>query len=729
MIRYDAQEQAFYLDNGRITYCFGVVKDGYLESRYFGRHIRRCNGSARPWYYDRGFCSNPDPQDKLFSLDTLPQEYPGMNQGDFRSPAYVFQTADGRRVTRFVYEGYEIVPGKPPLSGLPATYVEQTEEAETLVVRLADAHTGAQILLYYTIFRDYDAICRHVEVVNGTTDPLWLERLMAMSLDVPGRPYDLITMSGSHLQEKVIHRRPVTADSVVLESSRGASSPQQTPCVILADPHTDERQGQVWAVNFVYSGDFQAVVQAGQYGGVRVQMGMNPLTFGWNLQPGERFISPECVMVYSASGLNGMSQVFHGLYGQRLCRGYWRDRLRPVLLNSWEAFLFSIDEEKCCSLARQAAQLGIELFVLDDGWFKNRVDDHRALGDWVADEHKFPQGLGSLAQAVRQAGVEFGIWFEPEMISYDSDLYRSHPDWIIRSPAYDPTLSRTQLVLDLSNPAVCDYLVEAVAKVLEETGAAYVKWDMNRHITDLGSAWLPAQRQRELSHRYMLGLYDVLERLNQRFPQVLFEGCSSGGGRFDAGMLYYMPQTWTSDNTDAVCRLQIQYGTSLLFPPVTMGAHVSAVPNHQTGRCTTLATRFAAAMSGNLGYEMDIRTLTQAEQEEVKAQIATYKALRETLQHGTFYRLLDPQTHNDGAWNFVSQDGKTVVCCQYRILADPVRRTTAVQLQGLDPEAVYRRQGDGALFGGDELMYAGLSDHPVRQDFVSQVTVFEKLEG
>ena len=342
---------------------------------------------------------------------------------------------------------------------------------------------------------------------------------------------------------------------------------------------------------------------------------------------------------------------------------------------------------------------------------------------------KFPHGLGRLAQGVREAGVEFGIWFEPEMVSYDSDLYRNHPDWVIRSPYYDPVLSRSQLVLDLSNPAVQDYLVEAVSAVLTETGASYVKWDMNRHITDLGSAWLSAGRQRELSHRYMLGLYRVLEQLNQRFPQVLFEGCSSGGGRFDAGMLHYMPQTWTSDNTDAVCRLQIQFGTSLLFPPVTMGCHVSAVPNHQTGRVTSLQTRFAAALGGNLGYEMDIRTLTPEEQAEVKEQIRTYKALRETVQHGTFYRLLSPQRHNDSGWNLVSQDGNTVVCCQYRVLADPLRRTTVVHLQGLDPEATYRRQADGVCFGGDELMYAGLSDAPVRQDFVSVISIFQKVEG
>lgn len=727
MIRFEEQENAFYLDNGRITYCFGIAKGRWLESRWFGRHIRRIGGSARPRYFDRGFCSNPDPEDKKFSLDTLPQEYPGMNEGDFRSPAYGIQTADGRRVTRFVYRDYQILPGKPPLTGLPAVYAEGEDEAETLVVRLEDTATRAQLLLYYTIFREYDAICRHVEVVAGPEEPLQLEILMAMSLDFPRADYDLLTFSGAHLQEKTISRRPVTADSVTLESSRGASSPQQTPCVLLTDPNTDEDRGRAWGINLVYSGDFRAVVQKEPFGGVRVQMGFNPQTFGWQLAPARRFVSPEAVLVYSDAGLNGLSHTFHRLYARRLCRGYWRDRPRPVLLNSWEAFTFSIDEEKCLSLARQAADLGMELFVLDDGWFRNRTDDHRALGDWTADPRKFPHGLGNLARKIREAGVAFGIWFEPEMVNRDSDLYRAHPYWIIRSPRYEPVPSRNQFVLDLSNPAVCDYLVESVARVLQETGAAYVKWDMNRHITDLGSAWLPPERQRELSHRYMLGLYDVLERLTARFPRVLFEGCSSGGGRFDAGMLYYMPQTWTSDNTDAVCRLQIQYGTSMLFPPVTMGAHVSAVPNHQTGRTTPLSTRFAAAMSGNLGYEMDIRTLSETEREEIRGQIALYKELRETLQQGTFYRLRDPGTGNEAAWNFVSPDGQTVVCCAFRILADPLRRTTAVRLRGLDPEADYRLEGDNAVFGGDELMESGLAADPLRQDFTAAVTVLHKV--
>lgn len=727
MIQYREQEKAFYLDNGRITYCFGIDR-GQLECHWFGRHIRCCTGSARPWYFDRGFCANPDQNDKKFSLDTLPQEYPGMNQGDFRSPAYVIQTPDGRRVTRFLYQGYEIMPGKPALAGLPATYVEQPEEAETLVIRLADDQIGAQIQLYYTIFRDLDVVCRHVEVVNGTKMALHLERLMAMSLDLPESNLDLLTLSGSHLQEKTICRRPVEADAIVLESSRGASSPQQTPCVILSDPTTNEVKGRVWSVNFVYSGDFQAVVQMGQFGGVRVQMGMNPLTFGWRLEPGERFVSPEAVLVYSDEGLNGMSQNYHQLYGRRLCRGFWRDRLRPILLNSWEAFTFSIDEDKCLTLARQAAELGIELFVLDDGWFRNRIDDRRALGDWEVDLHKFPSGLEELSRKIRAMGLEFGIWFEPEMVNRDSDLYRAHPDWTIRSPAYEPVPSRSQFVLDLSNPEVCEYLVEAVSRVLEQTKAAYVKWDMNRHITDLGSAWLPFDRQRELSHRYMLGLYGVLEKLTQRFPKVLFEGCSSGGGRFDAGMLYYMPQTWTSDNTDAVCRMKIQYGTSLLFPPVTMGAHVSAVPNHQTGRITSLETRFAVAMAGNLGYEMDLCALTEPEREEVKKQIGTYKALREVLQKGKFYRLQNPQQGNEAAWNFVSQDGSTVVLCRYRILSDPLRRSTAVRMQGLDAKACYRRCSDGVVFGGDELMYAGVTVCPVRQDFSAVVWVFEKVQ-
>lgn len=721
------QDDLFILDNGQISYMFSVEKGRYLMHRYFGRHIGSYAGSAQPFFFDRGFCSNPDPGDRSFSLDALPSEYPDMNQGDFRSPAYILQTEDGCRVTRFEYKGYEILPGKPELEGLPGVYTESQEEADTLCVVLEDAAIQVRLRIYYTVFRDFDAVCRHVEVVNMGSSRIYIERLMSMSLDFAGTDYDLITMTGSHVCEKQIRRRAVSGDAVVLDSCRGSSSPQETPCVILTDPETTESMGRVWGFNYVYSGDFQAVVQTGQYQSLRIQMGMNPRTFGWNLGQGETFVSPETVMVYSDLGLNGMSRIFHDLYRQRLCRGAFRDRVRPVLLNSWEAFYFQVQEKDCLSLAARAAELGIELFVVDDGWFAGRNTDQAALGDWREDTEKFPGGLAALAESIRKMGMEFGIWFEPEMVSPDSDLYRRHPDWIIRSSRYSPVLSRNQYVLDLSRPEVCSYIFDSLSDILRDTKAAYVKWDMNRHMTDLGSGYLGPDRQRELSHRYMLGLYSVLEQLHQAFPDVLFEGCSSGGGRYDAGMLYYMPQTWASDNTDAVCRLQIQYGTSLLFPPVTMGAHVSAVPNHQVGRSTPLSTRFAAAMTGNLGYELDLRKLDETEMQEIKEQIRFYKSIRQVILNGTFYRLKNPQNGNEAAWNFVSGDGSTVLYFYFRILADPRRISLPVRLQGLDPDGVYRLEENGVCYGGDELMYAGLTSYPENEDFSGHVFVLRRV--
>ncbi len=726
-IWYEEQEHIFSLSNERISYIFSVEKDRYLSHRYFGRRLKRYGGSGRPYFFDRGFCANPLPEDRTFSLDTLPREYPDINQGDFRCPAYVIQTEDGRRVTRFGYKGYEILEGKPGLEGLPSVYVEDEGEAMTLRVTLEDEVIKVRLLLYYTVFQDYDAVCRHVEVVNGGDQEIYLERLMSMSMDLPGTDYDVVTLTGGHMDEKNINRRPLTSDSVVAESIRGSSSPQAAPCVVLMDREAGEHQGEVWGVNFIYSGDFQAAAQVSQYRTVRVQMGMNPLTFGWSLGAGERFTVPETVLVYSDQGLNGMSQTFHSLYQKRLCRGAHRDRVRPVLLNGWEAFTFDVDEEKCLSLAREAAKLGVELLVLDDGWFKNRKDDKRALGDWTEDERKFPGGIPRLAEAVRREGLEFGIWLEPEMVSPDSDLYRSHGDWVIRSPHYDPVLSRNQYVLDLSNPQVRDYVIRSVSDLLERADITYVKWDMNRHITDLGSFCLAEGRQRELSHRYMLGLYEILETLNSRFPHVLFESCSSGGGRYDGGMLYYMPQTWASDNTDGVCRLGIQYGTSLLFPPVTMGCHVSVSPNLQVGRSTSLAMRFAVAMSGNLGYEMDFRRLPEKEREEIRRQIAFYKELREVVHKGRFYRLANPREGNLAAWNFVSEDGERVIFCCYQILSDVVRASVLVKLRGLERDRVYRLRQDGSCYGGDELMYAGITARPAEEDFTGHIYVFDRV--
>ena len=721
------QDNTFILSNNEITYSFSIEKQRYLRHRYFGKRINASTNINQPYFFDRGFCSNPFPDERDFSLDTLFQEYPDMNQGDFRSPAYVIQTEDGKRVTRFFYKGYKIIKEKPSLKGLPAIYTENDKEAITLCITLEDEYLKAKINLYYTIFKDFAAICRHVEIVNSGKQNLYLERLMAMSMDFAGTNYDVLTLSGSHINEKNINRRHISADTIVIDSNRGASSPQETPAIFLMEREATENFGQVWGFNFVYSGDFQAVVQTGQYNSVRVQMGMNPLTFGWSLKENESFVSPETVMVYSDEGMNKMSQTFHNMYRKRLCRGVYREKIRPILINSWEAFCFDVDEEKCLSLAKKAADLGIELFVLDDGWFKNRVCDKNALGDWVEDENKFPNGIEHLVKEINKMGMQVGIWFEPEMVSPNSDLYRKHSDWIIRSQNYEPILSRCQYVLDLSNPEVCDYVIESLSKVLSKTNVTYVKWDMNRHITDLGSYYLEKDRQRELSHRYMLGLYHILDELNKRFPNVLFEGCSSGGGRFDAGMLYYMPQTWTSDNTDAVCRMKIQYGTSLLFPPITMGAHVSAVPNHQVGRVTPLQTRFIVAMSGNLGYEMDLAQISDEEKEAIKEQIAFYKSIREVIQKGSFYRLKNPQNGNEAAWNFVSEDKKTVIYCYFKILAEPLRVNTPVRLKGLDENGIYKSKTSGICYGGDELMYAGIVSKPILEDFTSCVYVLEKV--
>ena len=721
------QDNTFILSNNEITYSFSIEKQRYLRHRYFGKRINASTNINQPYFFDRGFCSNPFPDERDFSLDTLFQEYPDMNQGDFRSPAYVIQTEDGKRVTRFFYKGYKIIKGKPSLKGLPAIYTENDKEAATLCITLEDEYLKAKINLYYTIFKDFAAICRHVEIVNSGKQNLYLERLMAMSMDFAGTDYDVLTLSGSHINEKNINRRHISADTIVIDSNRGASSPQETPAIFLMEREATENFGQVWGFNFVYSGDFQAVVQTGQYNSVRVQMGMNPLTFGWSLKENESFVSPETVMVYSDEGMNKMSQTFHNMYRKRLCRGVYREKIRPILINSWEAFCFDVDEEKCLSLAKKAADLGIELFVLDDGWFKNRVCDKNALGDWVEDENKFPNGIEHLVKEINKMGMQVGIWFEPEMVSPNSDLYRKHSDWIIRSQNYEPILSRCQYVLDLSNPEVCDYVIESLSKVLSKTNVTYVKWDMNRHITDLGSYYLGEDRQRELSHRYMLGLYHILDELNKRFPNVLFEGCSSGGGRFDAGMLYYMPQTWTSDNTDAVCRMKIQYGTSLLFPPITMGAHVSAVPNHQVGRVTPLQTRFIVAMSGNLGYEMDLAQISDEEKEAIKEQIKFYKSIREVIQKGSFYRLKNPQNGNEAAWNFVSEDKKTVIYCYFKILAEPLRVNTPVRLKGLDENGIYKSKTSGICYGGDELMYAGIVSKPILEDFTSCVYVLEKV--
>jgi len=725
-IHIDNKLLLFHLQGKNTSYVLQVIRDGYLAHLYWGKRVQTYRGSNKIIYMDRGFSPNPDTTDRTFSLDTLPQEYPAYGNGDFRIPAYQIQLDNGSTLTDLRYKDYRVYKGKPKLKGLPSTYVECEDEAQTLEIVMEDKLIGLVVTLSYSLFEDLDVITRSVNFSNEGSANLKLLRALSASIDFRDDEYELITLYGAHNNEKNIARRKIVPGIQLVDSCRGASSPQQAPFLSLVRKETDEDQGEVYAFNLVYSGNFTAQVQVDPYHNTRVSIGINPFDFSWLLEPKGNFQSPEVVMAYTAKGLGDMSRIYHELYSKRLCRGSFRDKIRPILINNWEATYFNFNAEKIEQMAKEAKDLGIELFVLDDGWFGKRDDINSSLGDWVVDQRKIPKGLLDLANRICDMGIEFGLWFEPEMISVDSDLYRQHPDWCLHVQDRSHTLSRNQLVLDLSREEVCEYVIKAVSDVLSSAPITYVKWDMNRHLTDIGSAVLPPERQRETAHRYILGLYKVMEVITTRFPDILFESCSSGGGRFDAGMLYYMPQTWTSDNTDAMCRLKIQYGTSLVYPPITMGAHVSSVPNHQVGRITSLDTRGHVAMAGNFGYELDLTRLTEQEKELVKQQVNLYKDIRNIIQFGSFYRIFNPFDGNEAAWNFVSKDQSEAVASYFKILSQPAAPIRTIKFKGLHPDYVYKNVETGELFGGDELMNVGITLPRIKQDFLSMFWRFTK---
>ena len=726
-IIYDSSTKTFHLHNKNMSYVMKVIKDGYLSHLYWGKKINKYNESNPIGFYDRGFCPNPDPTDRTFSLDTIPHEYSAYGNGDFRTPAYQVEQENGSRVTDIRYKGHRIYDGKPSLDGLPSTYIEDDLEAKTLEIVMEDKLIGLEVTLIYTIYRDMDVIARSVKFKNYGKESLTLERALSASVDFRDKDFDLITLYGAHTNEKNIARRPIIFGIQMVESSRGASSPQQAPFIALVRKNTDEDHGEVYSFNFVYSGNFMAQVQVDQYCNTRVNMGLNDFDFSWLLESGETFQTPEVIMTYSSKGLNEMSRTYHNLYLNRLCRGKFKNKHRPILINNWEATFFDFNADKIEDFAKEAKNLGMELFVLDDGWFGKRNDDKSSLGDWFVDRNKLPKGLDDLVKKITDLGLEFGIWFEPEMISEDSNLYKIHPDWCLRVPSRDPIVGRNQLVLDLSRREICDYVIESVSNILSNPLITYVKWDMNRHLTDLWSNELPPKRQKETAHRYMLGLYYILENLTRKFPDVLFESCSSGGGRFDAGMLYYMPQTWTSDNTDAVCRMKIQYGTSLVYPPITMGAHLSDVPNNQVGRVTPLETRAHVAMSANFGYELDLTKISEEEKESIKEQVKLYKEIRDIVQFGDFYRILSPFEGNEAAWNMVSKNKEEFVGMYFKILSEPATSIKILKFKGLNPNYYYEDIETKEVFGGDELMNVGITLKRVKKDFISKLWRFKKV--
>ncbi|MGN0780032.1 MAG: alpha-galactosidase [Aristaeellaceae bacterium] len=650
--------------------------------------------------------------------------YPTSGRGDFRPAALRAIGPDGTDCTILHYEGYTTAPGKPRLPGLPAVYVEDDAEADTLTLRLRDPKTGLCAELCYTVMNDLHALTQSVRLLNDGDAEVILCDPASACVTLRGG-FDMLHLHGAWAKERSVERVPSMHGVREIGSPRGASSHQHNPFIAMVEPSATEFTGECYGLCLVYSGSHRMLAEENAYGYTRVLGGIQQCT--WHLQPGDSFQTPEMMLVYSHQGLNGMSHIFHRLMRTRVCRGWWRDRERPVLVNNWEGTYFNFNTDKLLAIAQKGADIGAELFVLDDGWFGKRNNDDCSLGDWVVNEEKLPGGLKLLAEKINAMGLMFGLWFEPEMVSPDSDLYCAHPDWCLHVPERPRSQRRQQLVLDMSRRDVQDYVIEAVSRVLSSAPIGYVKWDMNRNFAETGSALLPAAQQGEVHHRYMLGVYRVMEEVTSRFPQVLFESCAGGGGRFDAGLMYYMPQAWTSDDTDAVERLFIQYGTSMAYPPATMGAHVSAVPNHQVGRVTSLTMRGHVAMSGNFGYELDLTSLPEGELAQMKEQIALVKQVRRLTQQGRFTRLASPFESDFAAWQFSSEDNSELLVLMFRRFARANAAHPFIRVQDVDTTAWYEDQ-QGRRYHGSALKHLGLqADFSGLPDAASLLYHFHRL--
>lgn len=729
-IIYNPDKKSFHLQNDYISYVLCIEEDRYLAHSYWGKKIKNYVQTGNYPRRDLSFSPNPSHYEgREFSLDTLPQEYPGNDTGDFRESAFEFEYEDGTTVTQLEYKDFKIIPGKKKLKGLPATYIKEEKEAETLEITLIDSYSNTEVILSYTIYENRPIITRSTRFVNKGNQIVKINKAMSVSVDFIESDFEMIQLPGSWGRERHIVRTPITRGVHVLDSKRGTSSHVYQPFVALVNPTTDEMHGEVFGFHFIYSGEFVSKVEVDPYNQTRVLMGINPEHFSWNLKPDEEFQTPEVVLVYSENGLNAMSQSLHKLYQERLIRGVHQFEERPILINNWEATYFDFTEDKILSLADEAKDLGIELLVLDDGWFGKRNDDNSSLGDWFVFEEKLPNGLDTLAKKVKEKGLKFGLWFEPEMISEDSELYRAHPDWCIHVPGRTRSRGRNQYVLDFSRKEVRENIFNQICEIMDKVPLDYVKWDYNRNMTELGSA-AKSINQKEVAHRYILGLYEFLEKLITRYPNILFESCSGGGGRYDPGFLYYMPQTWTSDNTDAVERLKIQYGTSLVLPISSMGSHVSAVPNHQVNRITSMKMRGDVAMAGNLGYELDLTKLSDEEKAQVEEQTSFYKRHRKLIQFGNFYRILSPFESNEASWIFVDEEKNEAIYFYYMVLNSPQKPNKRIKFVGLDPEKVYRVEGFNEPIGGDELMNQGIFIDPeLSSDFQSKRIYLKAING
>ena len=704
-IYYQQENRIFTLHTAHTTYQMKVDAFGFLLHMYYGGKISG-NMDYLLTYYDRGFSGNPFDvgADRTYSLDVLPQEYPVMGMGDYRNSALIIRNGDESECCDLRYKSHRIYKGKYGLKGLPAVYASE-DEAQTLEILLEDSVSGVQVKLLYGVLEKEDIITRSAEISNCGTAGIVVEKAASACLDFVTGDYDLLSFWGRHVMERNLQRREIAHGSFGIGSRRGTSSHQYNPAVIIAGKNTTEEHGNCYGLVFVYSGNFMCEAEKDQFEQTRVLMGLHSDLFHYSLEPGETLTVPETILGYTDKGLGQLSILFHRCIMEHICRGRYRDLPRPVILNSWEAAYFDFDGETICRLAKDAAALGIDMVVMDDGWFGKREDDNSGLGDWQVNQRKLGCTLKELTEKVNGFGVKFGIWIEPEMVSEDSSLYREHPDWALQTPGRKPVRGRNQLVLDFTRKDVRDAVFKAICGVLDQGNIEYVKWDMNRSISDVYSM---QDKQGKVAYDYVLGVYDFLEKLIKRYPDMLIEGCSGGGGRFDAGMLYYTPQIWCSDNTDALDRVLIQYGTSFLYPVSAVGAHVSAVPNHQTGRSVSLHTRGVTAMAGAFGYELDPGELTDAEKEEIRRQVRRYKKYEELIRKGDYYRLSDPFQNACAAWQFISKDKDRVLLNVVMLEVHGNMPVTYVKLKGLHADMVYEDVDTGKRYYGSALMEAGM---------------------
>jgi len=728
MIYYNQENRLFRLNTEKSSYIITITEEGYLLHTYYGAKISDdALEHLQPLEKSQEF--SPSIPGGVYTLNTLMQEYPVNGTGDFRISAIALCGKSGCFATCLQYVSHTIFDGKKPLAGLPASY-DNGGECQTLEITMRDTLLGVDVILSYTVFPAYDAMARSVRIENKSPDTVEIERVMSGAFDFNRADFDFIHLHGAWAKERQVERFPLHNGYQEIASKRGSSSHNHSPFAALARQDAGEEQGDVYGFTLVYSGNFSMTCEVDAYGTSRLLCGINPVDFGWHLEAGESFTSPEVLSVYSPEGIGGMSRRFHKLIRNNVCRGKYKNIRRPILVNNWEGTYFDFDDDKLVAIAKDAAELGIEMFVMDDGWFGRRSDDTSSLGDWWVNTDKLKGGLKPLVDRVNALGLKFGIWFEPEMISPDSDLYRAHPDWCIHVKGRQGALGRNQLVLDMTREDVRENIYTQMCDVLSSANIAYVKWDFNRNITDAGSALLPPERQKEFFHRYMLGVYALLEKLLATFPDLLLEGCSGGGGRYDAGMLYYSPQIWTSDNTDAMDRCFIQWGTAHVFPASSMSAHVSAVPNHQTGRSVSFKTRGDVAMGGAFGYELDLNQLSEEERAMVKKQVADYNRYYAVVNWGDYYRLISPfDTQTCCAWEYVSEDRSEAIVT-YVVLRSCKQVRHRVYPKGLDAAVLYMVEGDGIetplRLHGDTIMQGGLPV-TITADGTSTVIVIRKV--